>query len=524
MSIVSFTFGFFLFVFGILYYIVPKKIQWGILLCGNLVFYAYSGPRNLIYNLSCALFTWLSAIGIEKLNSVQKNKIAETVDKDEKAALRTLYGKRKKILVAVTLFLTLGVWIVLKYGPFLTDSFADVFHFPELKGTLKFIVPLGISFYTFDAVGYLIDVYRGKYGAEHNYFRFLTFLSYFPHIIQGPFSRFHALGKEIFEAHSFSYDRLCQGMSRILWGYFKKLIIADKLGISVNEIFAHYENYWGFQILCVIILYGIQIYADFSGYMDIVCGISHGLGIDLEENFRQPYFSRSVEEFWRRWHMTLGHWFRDYLFYPISMSKRMQQINRFFRSRFNPRAGKLAVSFTAMFWVWSATGLWHGANWTFLIWGWLNMIVMMAGQALEPRYAKLRNQLHISLDNPFYDLFRIVRTFALICFFRFFSRADFLHTAIEMLKKVFSGFNRKLLLTPMKFFPQLQPRDVWIVAVGVIMMLAVDVMAEKGMWKRIKEKTPFPVRDLVYIFMIFAIILFAGTGTDISANFIYANF
>ena len=202
----------------------------------------------------------------------------------------------------------------------------------------------------------------------------------------------------------------------------------------------------------------------------------------------------------------------------------MQQINRFFRSRFNPRAGKLAVSFTAMFWVWSATGLWHGANWTFLIWGWLNMIVMMAGQALEPRYAKLRNQLHISLDNPFYDLFRIVRTFALICFFRFFSRADFLHTAIEMLKKVFSGFNRKLLLTPMKFFPQLQPRDVWIVAVGVIMMLAVDVMAEKGMWERIKEKTPFPVRDLVYIFMIFAIILFAGTGTDISANFIYANF
>ena len=137
MSIVSFTFGIFLFVFGILYYIVPKKIQWGILLCGNLVFYAYSGPRNLIYILSCALFTWLSAIGIEKLNSMQKSKIAETGDKDGKAALRTLYGRRKKILVAVTLFLTLGVWIVLKYGPFLTDSFADVFHFPELKGMLK---------------------------------------------------------------------------------------------------------------------------------------------------------------------------------------------------------------------------------------------------------------------------------------------------------------------------------------------------------------------------------------------------
>lgn len=527
MSIFAASFFCFLLILGLLYFIAPKKIRWVVILAGNLVFYAWSGWQYLGYILSCTFFTWFAALRIERENAGLKQKTAAAADKEEKAALRKASGRRKRLWTAGALILTLGVWIVLKYGRFLTEILSPLF---RLFGgsapvrTLSLIVPLGMSFYTFDAIGYMIDVSRGKYAAERNFFRYLTFVSYFPHIIQGPFSRFEKLGETLFAGNGFSYDRLCQGASQILWGYFKKLIIADKLAIAVNEIFSNYDSYWGIHIVFVIILYGIQIYADFSGYMDIVSGVSHILGITLEKNFNQPYFAVSVEDFWRRWHMSLGHWFRDYLFYPISMGKRAQRLGKWFRTRFGPRAGKLAISYWAMFWVWSATGLWHGAAWTYLVWGWLNMIVMMSEQALEPLYEQLRNFFHISLKNRGWNLFRICRTFLVICFFRFFSRADSVGSALRMLRHIFTGFNRKLLLHPLQLFPQMRPQDIYIALAGTLMMILVDVLCENGKWETVKAKTPFPVRDLIYVLMIFALILFAGTGEDIAKNFIYANF
>ena len=524
MSIFSAAFVIFLPVLGILYFAVPKKVRWIVLLAGNMVFYAAAGCRYLVYILGCAFFTWYAALRLEENGLALKTALSAASSKEEKADLRDRYGRKKKVLITAALALTLGVWIVLKYGPFLLGSAAALFRLPSPRGALKFIVPLGMSFYTFDAVGYMIDVSRSKYAAEKNFFRYLTFVSFFPHIIQGPFSRFDVLGKTLFEGHSFSWDRLCQGASRILWGYFKKLIVADKLAVSVNEIFGHYENYWGIHILFVVILYGIQIYADFSGYMDIVCGISRIFGITLEENFRQPYFAVSVEEFWRRWHMSLGHWFRDYLFYPVSMGKSAQRLGKKVRGRFGPRAGKLAITLLSLFWVWSATGLWHGADWTFLIWGWLNMFVIITSQLLEPWYGKARNFCRISPESRLWHLFRMIRTFFLICFFRFFSRADSLGTALRMLRKIFQGINRKLLLDPVRLFPEMRPQDILIALLGVLMMAFVDILAEKGKWECVKEKTPFLVRNLVYVILIYILILFAGTGEDIAKNFMYANF
>ncbi len=527
MSIFSVTFACFIIITGFLYFILPKKFQWVVLLAGNLVFYAWSGPRYLIYLLSCAFFTWIAALQIEKNNVLLHQKLTEASDQGEKTALRKLFRRKKQLWTTAAMVLTLGVWIVLKYGQFILDIISPVFSLfgaAGPSGIIKAVVPIGMSFYTLDAAGYLMDVSRGRYEPDRNYFHYLTFVSYFPHIIQGPFSRYNQLGETLFAQHRFSYDRLCQGASRILWGYFKKMIIADKLVVAVNEIFSHYDNYWGIHILFVTILYGIQIYADFTGYMDIVSGISHILGITLDKNFDQPYFAVSVEEFWRRWHMTLGHWFRDYLFYPISMSKRMQRTGKRLRERFGPRTAKLFVSSIAMFWVWSATGLWHGANWTFLVWGWLNMIVMIISQILDPFYEKARQACHISLKNRLWHLFRVVRTFCLICFFRFFSRADTLQTAVSMLRRLGSGINRKLLLHPLQLFPKMEPKDIYIALAAAVMMLIVDILCEKGKWEQAKEKTPFIVRNLIYVFMIYVLILFAGTGEDIAANFIYQNF
>ncbi len=520
MSLVSFSFLFFLLIFGSLYFILPKKIQWIVLLAGNFVFYAFSGWQFLIYILVCTFSTWYAALQIEKNETELKSALPEISEKEQKTALRNSYSRKKRRWITAALILTLGIWIVLKYGPFLLDNFAVIAKMPELKGTLKFIVPLGMSFYTFDAIGYMIDVSRGKYPAEKNFFKYLTFVSYFPHIIQGPFSRFDSLGKTLFAEHTFSYDRLCQGASRILWGYFKKLIIADKLSVSVNEIFTNYQSYNGIHVLFVMFLYGIQLYADFSGYIDIVSGISRILGIDLAQNFRQPYFSTSVEEFWRRWHMTLGQWFRDYLFYPISRSERARKI----RNRFRPEIAKHMVSFIAMFWVWSASGLWHGANWTFLIWGWLNMLIMWFSQILIPCYRKTRDFLHISENNKIWHVFRILRTFCIVCFLFFITRADSFAVIQQMLLKLFNGFNRKLIMHPLRLFPQMQIRDIYIMGTASVMMLIADMLAEQGKWEQIKEKTPFLIRDLIYIFMFFSLILFADAGSDITRNFIYANF
>ena len=527
MSIFSGTFPCFIFILGILYFITPKKIQWIILLAGNLVFYAWSGYRYLVYILGFSFVTWFTGLQIEKISTELHQKLPEVTVKEEKTALRKAAGRGKRIRITAALVLTLGIWIVLKYGQFLLNIFTPLsalFGASKTAGTLSLIVPLGMSFYTFDAIGYMIDVSRGKYAADRNYFHYLTFVSFFPHIIQGPFSRYNKLGETLFAFHSFSYDRLCQGAGRILWGYFKKLIVADKLAVTVNEIYSSYDHYWGIHILFVIVLYGIQVYADFSGYMDIVSGISHILGITLDENFKQPYLAVSVDDFWRRWHMTLGQWFRDYLFYPISMSKPLQRIGKKTREHFGPRAGKLIISYVSMFPVWTVTGLWHGANVTFLIWGWMNMLVMMISQALDPFYEKMRNLFHISLQSSLWHGFRVLRTFYLICFFRLFSRADSLMTAQHMIRHIFKGINRKLLLHPLQLFPQMRAQDVYAALIGTVMMILVDLLCEKGKWENAKEKTPFFIRDLIYVILIFIIILFAGTGEDIARNFIYANF
>ncbi len=255
---------------------------------------------------------------------------------------RGMLRKRRVCLVAI--LINFGILVVLKYSNFLIDTVNGFFNAIDVTydiHNVSFVLPLGISFYTFQAIGYLIDVYRKKYPAEESFFRFALFLSYFPHIIQGPFSRFDDLGKTLFTQHKFSYERLCEGSRRILWGFFKKLLIADNIAIVVNEIFSNYGNYIGPQMLAVAFFYGIQIYADFSGYMDIVCGISHILGVDLTENFKQPYFSKSIDEFWRRWHITLGRWFRDYLFYPVAMSKKTQKIARKAREKLGQSVGRL---------------------------------------------------------------------------------------------------------------------------------------------------------------------------------------
>lgn len=527
MTIVSFQFLFFCMLILIAYFVIPKKWQWVVILVANVVFYATGGARFLLYILAASLFTYIAALQIEKTNGVGKLLLAEAQSSTAKKEIRNNILILKKAWCAIGIVISMGIWIVLKYGNFFVENLNALLHRLHIQWQAPgntWMLPLGISFYTFHAVGYLVDVYREKYAAEKNFLRFFTFISFFPHLTQGPFSRYDQLSRTLYEPHTFSYERFCIGVRRILWGVVKKTLVADKIGIFVTAVFADYLEYSGTQILFSMVFYCIQLYADFSGYMDIVCGFSHILGIEVLENFRQPYFAKSIDEFWRRWHITLGQWFRDYVFYPVSMGKTAQKMGKWARKKFNPKMGKLVPGYFALIFVWTATGLWHGANWTYLIWGYLNLFVILISMQLEDCYAKIKEKLHISSYNPLWNLFSILRTFALVCFFRFFSTTQTVADAMTMIKYSFLHLNMSIFKSPLKFFAGMTKIEILVAFTGMLCILIVDVLSEMNKWDEIKEKCPGIIRNLVYTALIFALILFAGGDNELPGGFMYANF
>ncbi len=386
------------------------------------------------------------------------------------------------------------------------------------------VLSLGMSFYTFYAIGYLVDVYRGKYPAERNFGKYLTFLTFFLHIVQGPFSRYDELGKSLFQKHSFTYMRLCTGCSRILWGITKKTVIADKIDIVITTIFSYYDEYSGIYIFFALACYSIRLYADFSGYMDIVCGFSYILDIELKENFRQPYFAKSVDEFWRRWHITLGAWFKDYVFYPISMGKISQKIGKWSRNTWGFAIGKLIPGYLALIGVWTLTGLWHGANWGYLIWGYLNMIAILFSMQFSGYSRRIQQKMHLNTDSFFWKLFCMLKTFVFLSLFRLFAMTDNVHTAILMLNHIllYPGFS--ILKSPEALFVGMRYIEIFVFLFGVAAMFVIDILKEMGKWEKVKNKCPMLLKNLIYTVLILSIILFAGESNDLIGRFMYANF
>ena len=529
MSIVSIKFLIFLICLVILYFLAPRRWQWVILLCGNVFFYLSAGAKALLFILFTSAAAWYTGLLLEKVNEKYK-RIRETdcKSREEKQRNREQCTKDKKKVMAVSLGINFGIWILLKYSGFVISNLDALFAkagLPVLLPVPRFILPLGISFYTFIAMGYCIDIYRGKYKAEKNVCRFVLFVSFFPHIIQGPFSRFDSLSPTLFEPHKFSFDRMCEGGLRILWGMFKKLVVADKLSLTVNMIYGDIETYNGMLIWVAIVLFVLEMYADFSGYMDIVAGVSRILGIRLQENFKQPFFARSIEEFWRRWHITLGAWFRDYVFYPISMSKRVQSLGMKCKKAVGAQTGRLIPSYIALFFVWTATGLWHGADWTFLVWGLMNLTVIAVSMQLSGFYAGIRERLHIPDSAWWWKLFQMARTFMIFSFMEMFSEADSIGKAFAMCRSMFTFEHWTYIKTPMLFFPSLEPLDVAVIAAGAALMLLVDVIREKGMGVfHTLGRIPCVLRYACYGAVLYAIILFGEMGAGMSGGFMYAQF
>ena len=308
MSLISMEFLLFVVLAAAGYYLIPRKYQWIWLLLFSYIYYVSGGIRVTCFLLFTTVTSYLTGIGMERVSEQEC---------DKKRAKR-----KKKHIMAAALVLNFGVLGVLKYTNFAIDSVNHLFG--ARFDMLQLLLPLGISFYTFQSMGYILDIYWDRTKAEHNLFRFALFVSFFPQMLQGPIGRFSRLGQQLYECHEFRLETVERGFLRVLWGYVKKMVIADNAVIFVNAIFDSPDIYNGLSIVGVL-AYSVQLYCDFSGGMDVVIGIAQMFDIQLDENFKRPYFAVSITDFWHRWHITLGTWMKDYVFYPVSLSGWMKR-------------------------------------------------------------------------------------------------------------------------------------------------------------------------------------------------------
>ena len=344
MLFASYEFIFFLLCVFIIYYILPGKYQWIFLLIASYVFYFIANPFYLVFITTTSFTIYYAAQKMERLRLAFKEQgFPEGIGKEEKKALKAKEKSREKKWMLAVLLLNLGILAVLKYTNFAIaniNSVARLFGSGMTLERVNIILPMGISFYTFQAVSYLIDIYHGKYEAQKSFFRFALFVSFFPQLVQGPISRYSDLAASLYEPHKPEYKTVSFGIQRILWGFFKKLVIADRILVAVNSIIHDPDTYNGLYVFMGMMFYALELYADFTGGIDITIGVAQTMGIKVAENFERPYFSKNIKEYWKRWHITMGTWFTDYIFYPLSVSKFMRNLNKFARKHFGDYVGK----------------------------------------------------------------------------------------------------------------------------------------------------------------------------------------
>lgn len=383
-----------------IYWALPHKYRWFLLLISSYYFYMSWNPKYVFLILMTTVISYLSAIALERWRG---------------SAVR-------KAILAGSAVICLGTLFLFKYFNFFMASFSkvcSVFSIHLHPVTLKLLLPVGISFYTFQTLSYVIDVYRGDIPAEHHFGKYATFISFFPQLVAGPIERASNLLPQILGEHTFDYDQASYGLKLMAWGFFKKILIADMLA-QYTSILATPQAYSGFSLALAVFFFAIQIYCDFSGYSDIAIGTAKLLGINLMTNFKSPYFSQSIHEFWSRWHISLSTWFRDYVYIPLGGN----------------RVGKMRHCLNLMI-TFLISGLWHGAQWTFVIWGAVHGAVQIAENLLLPK--RLRKP-----STGLVGFVRVVLVFAVCCFAWVFFVSDCTTDALFTLRHLFYGISNPI--------------------------------------------------------------------------------
>lgn len=404
--------------------------------------------------------------------------------------------REAKFWLTLSIVINLGFLGFFKYYNFFIESFADLLGGMGFKVNiwlLNVILPVGISFYTFHGLSYVIDVYKKRIRAERSFIDYAVFVSYFPLLVAGPIERATHLLPQIQKKRTFSYEQAADGMRQILWGFFKKMVIADNCAPLVNEIFTHYQTESPANLLIGAVLFAFQIYGDFSGYSDIALGVSRLFGIELLKNFAFPYFSRDIAEFWRRWHISLSSWFRDYLYIPLGGSK-----------------GGLGMKIRNTFIIFLVSGFWHGANWTFIIWGGLNALFFMPLLIMEKNRTNIEVAAQGKWFPSFKEILQILITFSATCIAWIFFRSESVLQAFEYIKRIFS--------LELFSFPAQMPVKVF--ALTACMLIIEWINREQLHGLQIRRFNPW-VRRILYGIIIYIILRYANFGNN---EFIYFQF
>ena len=532
MSLVSVQFLVFLAVFLVIYFIVPKRCQWWVLLAGNFVFYLFGYYKVVGYLLVTIISQYAVAIAIDKQNKKCREEIESSAEtKSSRKEIKQRYGKIKKKLLLLAVFINVGLLCFVKYINFFIENINGVlklFHSPDELSFVSVMIPLGISFYTFTSVGYVIDVYRDKDEAEYNFFRFALFVSFFPTIVQGPIERHKRMAEHLYTPHFFDYKRLTFGLQRMLFGFIKKLVIADRLSVITTEILGNYvsNDYRGFVLFIGVFMNTFRVYCDFSGGMDMVCGISEIMGIPLTENFERPYMATSISDFWHRWHKTLGAWFGNYVFYPMSLSKPFNKLARKLRGIVGDNVGKVIPASLASFIVFIIIGFWHGPNWKYFFYGLYSAFFVSTGTLLKGQYENWKKILKINEAGKAWIVFKIIRTNFLVTVGRYFSSAATARDAFRMLKGTFTCFNPWVFTDGTFFNLGVDEHYFRFLIFAMFSLLVIDYFKEKGVHFReaIARQNVF-IRWVVYIGAVYVILIFGMYGTEYNAvDFVYMHF
>lgn len=480
MSLISGVFLAFTALVVLVYYLLPMRLRSPWLLAASLAFYLYADLRYMAFLLFTIALSY--------------------------AAGRLLpRARRPRLLLALALLMVLGMMAVLKFLPYSLALARELFGL-EL-GSWSWIYPLGISFFSLQAASYVIDVYRGDILPEKSFWRYCLFMSFFPIITQGPISRYQQLAPQLGEGHELNYRQLCFGAQLALWGFFKKLVVADRAGLFVDTVYAQPEGFGSFAVILAALLYTLQLYADFSGCVDICRGIAQMLGIDLMENFRRPFFAASIQELWRRWHISLSSWFRDYVYIPLGGS----------------RKGSLRRMLNTMA-VFALSGLWHGAGANFLFWGLLQGAYIVLGGLSRGLRQRFWQRLSIRLPRAFSCL----GCFLLFAFSMHFFRAPGLSSGLIMARSAITELSLSHLSDGSLLALGLDLADFGVLFLGLLLMLLVSLWQEKHSEELLRERVAalaLPLRWGIYLGGLMAVLILGIYGPGYSsAQFIYMGF
>lgn len=478
----------------LVYLIIPKRVRYIWLLAASYYFYMCWNKKYIVLILFSTIVTYAAGLLIEKAESV----------------------KVKKWIIAGGFTLNLGVLFFFKYFDFALlnlNRVLSILHIEAVDDPFNFLLPVGISFYTFQALGYMIDVYRGDCKAIRNPFKYALFVSFFPQLVAGPIERSKNLISQIESMDTkflMSFDRITKGFAMMVWGMFMKMVIADRAAIFVDNIFEYTYALGTFDGIAGALGFAVQIYCDFGGYSAIALGAAAIMGFDLMENFNTPYFATGIADFWRRWHISLSTWFRDYLYIPLG-GNRCSKLKKY---------RNVMITFLV-------SGLWHGAAWNYVVWGGLHGFYQIVEDLISPVKEKAEKALRIKTDNFSYKFGNILVTFAFTCFAWIFFRASSFSEALHYIKRMFTNYNPWILFNDDIFRFGLDIKEMNILIAAVALLLIADIIRYvKGLNPgEFLYKQNLWFRWAVLIILVVVILVYGEYGIDFDSNsFIYFDF